>query len=123
MATSSPGTAAWLSAACAPTGGRTPRFECRAADGRRAALVEIAAGPSLASHVRVAGEAGEGWRDIAVFDGRVEAMEWQGEDLWLGFAAGQPQRVLSIYPGLRLREAAGPRGLRWVRLSTRRSRR
>jgi hypothetical protein len=113
--------ASWLYEACAPGIDRTPRIERLAVDGRRAALVEVPGGAGLASHVRVATDEAGAWREVAVFDGRVEAMEWQGADLLLAFPAGHPRRVFSLYPGLRLREAIGPGGLRWVRLSTRRS--
>jgi hypothetical protein len=50
-------------------------------------------------------------------------MEWQGDDLLLGFTGGNAMRVFSVFPGMRLRDAAGPGGLRWLRVSTRRSRR
>ena len=117
------GLAAWLNAACAPPGGAAPRLQRRALDGRRAALVEAACGAGVASHVLVA-DAGRGdWQDVAVFEGRVEALEWQGADLLLAIAADSAMRVFSVFPGMRLREAAGPGGLHWLRLSTRRSRR
>jgi hypothetical protein len=117
------GPAAWLSAACAPPGRRVPRLERRAGDGRVAALVEADCGAGVASHVLLAETAGTAWQDVAVFEGRIEAMEWQGEDLLLGFAGGNAMRVFSVFPGMRLRDAAGPGGLRWLRVSTRRSRR
>lgn len=106
-----------------PADGRAPRLLRRAGDGGRAALVEMTGHAGLGSHLRVAPAEDAAWQDVAVFDGRVEAMEWQGEDLLLGFAAGDPTRVFSLFPGLRLREAAGPGGLRWLRISTRRCRR
>jgi hypothetical protein len=117
------GPAAWLQAACAPAATYRPRLERTAGDGRRAALVETRDGSGLTSHVRVAPPDDAGWQDVAAFEGRVEAMEWQGADLLLGFAAGDPRRVFSVFPGLRVREADGSEGLRWLRISTRRSRR
>jgi hypothetical protein len=113
--------ASWLYEACAPGIEGAPRFERLAGDGRRAALVEVPGGAGLASHLRVAPDEDAAWQEVAVFDSRVEAMEWQGADLLLAFPAGLPRRVFSVYPGLRLREATGPGGLRWVRISTRRS--
>ena len=115
------GPAAWLREACAPVQAHSPRLQLRASDGRLAALVERGLGAGVASHLRV-GERGA-WMEIAVFDGRVEAMLWQGADLLLGFPLGQAMRVFSVFPGMRLREGVGPGGLRWVRLSTRRARR
>jgi len=122
------GPAAWLHAACAAPGAREHRIERRARDGRVAALVEAACGAGLASHVLLAEGDDPAWQDVAVFEGRVEAMEWQGADLMLAFAAGNAMRVFSVFPGMRLRDAAGPGGmsaggLRWLRMSTRRARR
>lgn len=117
------GLSTWLNAACEPPGSAAPRLQRRASDGRRAALVEAACGTGLASHVLVA-DAGRGeWQDMAVFEGRVEALEWQGADLLLAIAADSAMRVFSVFPGMRLREANGPGEWRWLRLSTRRSRR
>jgi hypothetical protein len=120
------GPAAWLSAACALPQG-SARIERRALDGRRAALVEAHGSEGIASHVLLA-DAGAAWQDIAVFEGRIEAMEWQGKDLLLALPAADAVRVFSVFPGMRLRDAAGPGGasaggLRWLRVSTRRSRR
>jgi hypothetical protein len=95
----------------------------RAADGRRAALVEAAWGAGVASHVLLAPAGGAGWQDVAVFEARVEAMEWQGEELLLAVASDASMRVFSVCPGIRLRDADGPGRLRWLRLSTRRARR
>jgi hypothetical protein len=115
------GPAAWLSAACAPACAGEPRLQRRSGEGRRAALVEAACGAGIASHVLL-DEGGE-WQDVAVFDGRVEAMEWQGADLLLAIAADSAMRVFSVFPGMRLRDAAGPGEWRWLRLSIRRARR
>jgi hypothetical protein len=122
------GPAAWLHVACASPGEHGARLERRAADGRRALLVEAGGGAQLASHLLLAEDGNAACQDVAVFEGRVEAMEWQGADLLLAFAAGSARRVFSVFPGMRLREAAGPGGstaggLRWLRVSTRRSRR
>ena len=59
-----------------------------------------------------------------MFEGRVEAIEWQGADLVLAFAADQAMRVFSVFPGMRLRDATGPGGLtagglRWLRCCSR----
>lgn len=120
------GPAAWLSVACALPRG-SARIERRAVDGRRAALVEAHSGEGIASHVLVA-DADAVWQDVAVFEGRIEAMEWQGSDLLLALAAAETVRVFSVFPGMRLRDAVGPDGStaggwRWLRVSTRRSRR
>ena len=117
------GPSAWLSAACASPGQGEPRLQRRAADGRRAALVEAAWGAGVASHVLVAPSGHADWQDMAVFEGRVEAMEWQGEELLLAIASETSMRVFSVCPGIRLRDASGPGGLHWLRLSTRRARR
>jgi len=117
------GPAAWLNLACAAPGGGALRIERRARDGRVAALVEAESSAGLASHLLLADAANGAWQDVAVFEGRVEAMEWQGADLMLAVAAGQAMRVFSVFPGMRLRDAAGPGGLRWLRISTRRARR
>jgi hypothetical protein len=121
------GPAAWLKAACALPEG-SARIERRAVDGRRAALVEAHSSEGIASHVLLADAGAVAWQDVAVFDGRVEAMEWQGNDLLLALAPAEAVRVFSLFPGMRLRDAAGPNGfhrggLRWLRVSTRRSRR
>ena len=117
------GPSAWLSAACASAGAHTPRLQRRAGDGRQAALVEMAWGAGVASHVLVAAAGHADWQDVAVFEGRVETMEWQGDELLLAVADDASLRVFSVSPGIRLRDAAGPGGLRWLRLSTRRARR
>jgi hypothetical protein len=122
-AASNVGPAAWLSAACAPAGAAAPRIEGRARDGRVAALVESEGGAGVVSHLLLADAGGTAWQDVAVFEARVEAMEWQGMDLLLAFAADQPMRVFSVFPGMRLRDASGPGAWRWLRISTRRSRR
>ena len=121
------GPAAWLNTACAPPEG-SARIERRAVDGRRAALVEAHSGEGIASHVLLADAGAAAWQDLAVFEGRIEAMEWQGSDLLLALPAAEAVRVFSVFPGMRLRDAAGPGGssaggLRWLRVSTRRSRR
>jgi hypothetical protein len=121
------GPAAWLSAACALPEG-SARIERLAVDGRRAALVEAHSGEDIASHVLLADPGAMAWQDVAVIEGRVEAMEWQGSDLLLALASAEAVRVFSVFPGMRLRDAAGPNGLtasglRWLRVSTRRSRR
>jgi len=92
-------------------------------DGRRAALVEAGQGSGLASHLLLAEAGAAAWQDVAVFEGRVEEMQWQGADLLLAFADESAVRVFSVFPGMRLRDAAGPGDLRWLRVSTRRSRR
>ena len=56
-----------------------------------------------------------------MFEGRVQAMEWQGADLLLAFATDSAMRMFSLFPGLRLREAAGRGNWRWLRISPRRS--
>lgn len=117
------GPSAWLSAACAPPGAAEPRIQCRAADGRLAALVEVTCDAGLASHVMVRVAGGGAWQDVAVFEGRIEAMEWQAGELLLACPGADATRVFSVFPGMRLRDAAGPGGLRWLRLSTRRARR
>jgi len=83
--------------------------------------VEAVAGAGIASHVLL--DAGGEWQDVAVFEGRVEAMEWQGADLLLAIAADSAMRVFSVFPGMRLHDAVGPGEWRWLRLSTRRARR
>jgi hypothetical protein len=122
-ANASAGPAAWLQAACAPPGGFVPRILRRSPGDRLAALAEVGCGAGIASHVLISEGEALSWQDLAVFEGRVEAMEWQGAELLLGFPAGAAMRVFSVYPGMRVRDAKGPGELRWVRLSTRRSRR
>ena len=126
-------TAVWLASVSAPAGecSRVAALERRSAQGdRRAAVVEVddGEGERIGSLVLLA-EPGEADFDperlLAAFDRRIEAMEWSGEDLLLGFAAEADVRAFSIYPGLRILPAAAPRegvrGLCWLRLSTRRS--
>ena len=117
--------ATWWQVACSTSveAGRRPRLEGRAADGRRAALVETGCGKGVSSHVLIADAGSTTGQGLAVFEGRVERMEWQGTELLLAFAPGAEPRVFSVYPGIRIREAAGPGDLHWLRLSTRRSRR
>ena len=127
-------TAVWLASACSPIREFPGSLvlERRNAQGRRrAAVVEVAGDDQagVGSLLLLADlDAGvHAPQLLAAFDRHVEALEWQGEDLLLGFAAAQDVRAFSIYPGLRIRpapaSAPSPRELSWLRLSTRRSRR
>ena len=69
-------------------------------DGRRAALVEAGQGSGLASHLLLAEAGAAAWQDVAVFEGRVEEMQWQGADLLLAFADESAVRVFSVFPGM-----------------------
>ena len=93
------GPAAWLKSACALPDA-SARMERRAVDGRRAALVEAHSGEGIASHVLLADAGAFAWQDVAVFEGRIEAMEWQGSDLLLVLAAAEAVRVFSVFPGM-----------------------
>jgi hypothetical protein len=126
-------TAVWLASACVPVevDGRRTRLERCSADGqRRAAVVEVGGDAGIGSLVLLA-EAGatafEPGQMLAAFDRRVEAVEWSGADLLLGFDSGCDVRAFSIFPGLRIVPAPPPASagaaLSWLRLSTRRSRR
>ena len=131
-------TDAWLASACAAIGegSRVATRELRAARGGcKAGVVEIddgAAGVGSVVLLAAADAAAFGAGQVlAAFDRRVEALQWLGEDLLLGFAVPKDLRAFSIFPGLRILPAPAPLplpgdapgGLSWLRLSTRRSRR
>jgi hypothetical protein len=124
-----------LLAGCLRTARRPRPARCERAspDGEwKAALVdeERGEGARAASHILLA-DADAGGFDpdarLAVFEGRVEAMEWSGSDLLVAFPAGGALEVYSLYPGLRYFHSPGPpgaaSGFRWIRLSIRRCRR
>jgi hypothetical protein len=111
---------------------RSPRCERVSPDGEwKAALVDEdrGVGGGAASHILLA-DADAGGFDpdarLAVFDGRVERMEWSGRDLLVAFPPGADFAVYSLYPGLRYFHSPGPSGsapgFRWIRLSIRRCR-
>ena len=126
-------TAVWLASACAPVevDGRHTRLERCSADGqRKVAVVEVAGDAGIGSLVLLAEAAATAFEPgqmLAAFDRRVEAVEWSGADLLLGFDTERDVRAFSIFPGLRIVPATPPEtagaALSWLRLSTRRSRR
>jgi hypothetical protein len=123
-------TAVWLASACSPIREFPGSLvlERRSADGRRrAAVVEVAgdedAGVGSLLLLAELGTGVEAPQLLAAFDRHVEALEWQGEDLLLGFAGARQVGSFAICPGIRLHPAAPPDadGLAWLRLSSRRS--
>ena len=128
-------TAVWVASAYSPPRecARTIRCQLRSDDGcRKAALVDVDCGDPgrAASHILVADAAAANFdpgAQLAVFDRRVERIEWSGADLLVAFARGAEPLMFSVFPGLRMREARGREGpadgLSWLRLSTRHCRR
>jgi hypothetical protein len=112
---------------------RDPRCERASPDGEwKAALVdeESGEGASPASHILLADAQARSFDPdarLAVFEGRVERMEWSGRDLLVAFPDGGEFAVYSLHPGLRYFHSPGPPGgapgFRWIRLSIRRCRR
>ena len=122
-----------LLAACLRASPRTAPLRCerRSPDGEwKAALVDADEQGTSASHILLAEARARGFDPqarLAVFEGRVERMEWSGRDLLVGFAPGGAFSVYSLHPGLRYFHSPGPAGagagLSWIRLSLRRGRR
>jgi hypothetical protein len=123
----------WLASAATAIGActRAATLERRSADGaRKAGTIALASEQGAGSLVLLApaqADVFDPGQMLAAFDCRVEALDWQGEDLLLGLSVAQDVRAFSIVPGLRIHPAPAPpdarAGLHWLRLSTRRSRR
>lgn len=105
---------------------------CSTDGSRKAALFDLDSGDARrpSSQILVADAAALGFDpelQLAVFDHRVERIEWSGADLLVAFPAGVEALMFSVAPGLRMREALGREaladGLSWLRLSTRHCRR
>jgi hypothetical protein len=117
-------TATWLASAFPPLGQCRPvaRLEQASPDGaRRAAVVGLRAERGRAGSLLLLSEAGSE-RMLALFDQPVQRVQWQGEDLLLGFAGAREVGSFAICPGIRLHPAPPPdaAGLAWLRLSSRR---
>jgi len=118
-------TATWLAAAFPPLGEceAVSRLEQLSPDGaRRAAALALRAARGRAGSLLLLAEGGVE-RMLALFDQPVRRLQWQGEDLLLGFEGAREVGSFAICPGIRLHPAMpeDPAGLAWLRLSSRRS--